>query len=128
MQDTASNIDFSESRHNELIELSDEINRLLKKFNCTSLDQLAEVKVGFEEELLGFTSIAHRIEEAEFKLLNKKNEVLALGDQLKSKRRQAVPAILEGVHSNLSMMKMSHSELNLEVLIRMLSLKMVPTP
>ncbi len=97
----------------------DKLNKLLKKHNVKTEDELLEIKNSFEDKLQQFSSIELSIEKTQKEISEQEKNCLNLAKTLSKKRKESVSEIEENIKvllSNLSMpnaqFKISISDLN----------------
>ena len=108
-------IDVNENRLAELTDLFDVLNRLQRKHNVSTVEELIKVKEDFTLRISAVTNLSDEIE-----LLNKelKKKLLAVkekGKLLSDKRQEGVSSLQSEVKNYLREMAMPHAELKVEL-------------
>ena len=108
-------IDVNENRLAELTELFDVVNRLQRKYNVTTVEELIKVKEDFTLRISAVTNLSDEIELLNNELNKKLLAVKEKGALLSDKRQKGVSSLQSEVKNYLSEMAMPHAELKVEL-------------
>jgi len=108
-------IDVNENRLAELTELFDVVNRLQRKHNVTTVEELIKVKEDFTFRVSAVTNLSEEIELLNNELNRKLLAVKEKGELLSDKRQKGVSSLQSEVKNYLSEMAMPHAELKVEL-------------
>jgi DNA repair protein RecN (Recombination protein N) len=109
-------IDVNENRLAELTELFDVVNRLQRKYNVTTVEELIKVKEDFTLRISAVTNLSDEIELLNNELNKKLLAVKEKGALLSDKRQKGVSSLQSEVKNYLSEMAMPHAELKVELI------------
>jgi DNA repair protein RecN (Recombination protein N) len=109
-------IDVNENRLAELTELFDIVNRLQRKYNVTTIEELIRVKEDFTLRISAVTKLSDEIELLNNELNKKLLAVKEKGKLLSGMRQKGVPSLQSEVKKYLSEMAMLHAELKVELI------------
>ena len=108
-------IDVNENRLAELTELFDFVNRLQRKYNVTTVEELIKVKEDFTLRISAVMTLSDEIELLNNELNKKLLAVKEKGKLLSDKRQKGVSSLQSEVKNYLSEMAMPHAELKVEL-------------
>ncbi|MDB4344278.1 DNA repair protein RecN [bacterium] len=108
-------IDVNVNRLTELTELFDIINRLQRKYNVTSVEELIKVKEDFTLRISAVTNLSDEIESLNSELNKKLLTIKEKGKLLSDKRQKGVSSFQSDVKNYLSKMAMPYAELKVEL-------------
>ena len=108
-------IDVNENRLAELTELFDVLNRLQRKHNVSTVEELIKVKEDFTLRISAVTNLSDEIELLHNELNKKLLAVKEKGKLLSDKRQKGVSSLQSEVKNYLSEMAMPHAELKVEL-------------
>jgi DNA repair protein RecN (Recombination protein N) len=108
-------IDVNENRLTELTELFDVVNRLQRKYNVTTVEELIKVKEDFTLRIAAVTNLSDEIELLNNELNKKLLAVKEKGKLLSDKRQKGVSTLQSEVKNYLSEMAMPYAELKVEL-------------
>lgn len=108
-------IDVNVNRLTELTELFDIINRLQRKYNVTSVEELIKVKEDFTLRISAVTNLSDEIESLNGELNEKLLTIKEKGKLLSDKRQKGVSSFQSDVKNYLSKMAMPYAELKVEL-------------
>ena len=108
-------IDVNENRLTELTELFDVVNRLQRKYNVTTVEELIKVKEDFTLRISAVTNLSDEIELLNNELNKKLLAVKEKGKLLSDKRQKGVSTLQSEVKNYLSEMAMPYAELKVEL-------------
>ena len=108
-------IDVNENRLIELTELFDVVNRLQRKHNVTTVEELIKVKEDFTVRVSAVKNLSEEIELLNNELNGKLLAVKEKGKLLSDKRLKGVSSLQSEVKNYLSEMAMPHAELKVEL-------------
>ncbi len=108
-------IDVNQNRLTELTELFDVINRLQRKYNVTTVEELIKVKEDFTLRVSAVTNISDEVQLLNSELNKKLLTIKEKGKLLSDKRQKGVSALQCDVKNYLSEMAMPHAELKVEL-------------
>jgi DNA repair protein RecN (Recombination protein N) len=93
----------------------DKINRLLKKHNVNTVEELLTIKDTLESKLQQFTSLGAEIEKTQKEILIKEKNSRSLAETLSQKRKKATPDIEIKIKDMLSTLSMSNAQFKIEI-------------
>ena len=108
-------IDVNENRLIELTELFDVVNRLQRKHNVATVEELIKVKEDFTFRVSAVTNLSEEIELLNNELNRKLLAVKEKGKLLSDKRHKGVSSLQSELKNYLSEMAMPHAELKVEL-------------
>ena len=108
-------IDVNENRLAELSDLFDVLNRLQRKHNVSTVEELIKVKAGFTLRISAVTNLSDEIQLLHNELNKKLLAVKEKGKLLSDKRQKGVSSLQSEVKNYLSEMAMPHAELKVEL-------------
>ena len=108
-------IDVNENRLIELTELFDVVNRLQRKHNVATVEELIKVKEDFTFRVAAVTNLSEEIELLNNELNRKLLAVKEKGKLLSDKRQKGVSSLQSELKNYLSEMAMPHAELKVEL-------------
>jgi len=108
-------IDVNENRLAELTELFDVVNRLQRKHNVSSVEELILVKEDFTSRIAAVSNLSDEIESITNELNQKLTTVKTQGKLLSNKRITGVLSLQTEIKNYLSEMAMPHAELKVEL-------------
>jgi DNA repair protein RecN (Recombination protein N) len=108
-------IDVNENRLVELTELFDVVNRLQRKHNVTTLEELIRVKEDFTLRISAVTNLSDEVELLNNELNKKLLTVKEKGKLLSDKRQKGVSSFQSEIKNYLSEMAMPHADLKVEL-------------
>ena len=108
-------IDVNENRLIELTELFDVVNRLQRKHNVTTVEELIKVKEDFTVRVSAVKNLSEEIELLNNELNRRLLAVKEKGKLLSDKRLKGVSSLQSEVKNYLSEMAMPHAELKVEL-------------
>ena len=108
-------IDVNENRLTELTELFDVVNRLQRKHNVATVEELIKVKEDFTVRVSAVKNLSEEIELLNNELNRKLLAVKEKGQLLSDKRQKGVSSLQSEVKNYLSEMAMPHAELKVEL-------------
>ena len=108
-------VDVNENRLIELTELFDVVNRLQRKHNVATVEELIKVKEDFTFRVSAVTNLSEEIELLNNELNRKLYAVKEKGGLLSDKRQKGVSSLQSEVKNYLSEMAMPHAELKVEL-------------
>ena len=108
-------IDVNENRLIELTELFDVVNRLQRKHNVATVEELIKVKEDFTFRVSAVTNLSEEIELLNNELNRKLLAVKEKGKLLSDKRHKGVSSLQSELKIYLSEMAMPHAELKVEL-------------
>ena len=108
-------IDVNENRLIELTELFDVVNRLQRKHNVTTVEELIKVKEDFTVRVSAVKNLSEEIELLNNELNRRLLAVKEKGKLLSDKRLKGVSSLQSEVKNYLSDMAMPHAELKVEL-------------
>lgn len=109
-------IDVNENRLTELTDIFDVINRLQRKHNVTTVEELIKVKEDFSLRIAAVNNVSDEIEFLHSELDKKLIVVKEKGELLSDKRMQGAPSLQSEVKNYLTEMAMPHAELKVELI------------
>ena len=108
-------IDVNENRLAELTELFDVVNRLQRKHNVITVEELIKVKEDFTLRISAVTNLSEEIELLTKELNKNLLTVKEKGKLLSDRRHKGVFSLQSSVKNYLSEMAMPHAELKVEL-------------
>ena len=108
-------IDVNENRLAELTELFDVVNRLQRKHNVITVEELIKVKEDFTLRISAVTNLSEEIELLTKELNKNLLTVKEKGKLLSDRRQKGVFSLQSSVKNYLSEMAMPHAELKVEL-------------
>ena len=108
-------IDVNENRLIELTDLFDVVNRLQRKHNVATVEELIKVKEDFTFRVSAVTNLSEEIELLNNELNRRLLVVKEKGKLLSDKRQKGVSSLQRELKNYLSEMAMPHAELKVEL-------------
>ena len=93
----------------------DKLNKLLKKHNVKTEDELLEIKNSFEDKLQQFSSIELSIEKTQKEISEQEKNCLNLAKTLSKKRKESVSEIEENIKVLLSNLSMPNAQFKISI-------------
>ena len=93
----------------------DKLNKLLKKHNVKTEDELLEIKNSFEDKLQQFSSIELSIEKIQKEISVQEKNCLNLAKTLSKKRKESVSEIEENIKVLLSNLSMPNAQFKISI-------------
>ena len=93
----------------------DKLNKLLKKHNVKTEDELLEIKNSFELKLQQFSSIELSIEKTQKEISEQEKNCLSLAKTLSKKRKESVSEIEENIKVLLSNLSMPNAQFKISI-------------
>jgi DNA repair protein RecN (Recombination protein N) len=93
----------------------DKLNKLLKKHNVKTEEELLEIKNSFEDKLQQFSSIELSIEKTQKEILEQEKNCLNLAKTLSKKRKESVSEIEENIKVLLSNLSMPNAQFKISI-------------
>lgn len=115
LQDTEGSISFNPSRLEEINLKLDKLNRVLKKHNVKSEEELLKIKAEIEIKLQQFGSLENEISKAEKECEVLKKEVASLANDLHVKRTAAIPLLEKEIKIILDSLNMPNAIFKVEL-------------
>lgn len=115
LENAEAKVIFDPSRLNEVNTALDRLNRLLKKHNVSSEEELLVIRNGISEKLQQFGSLESAIEKIKKELTVLLKEQAKLAGDLSSKRKACAPAIEKEVKQLLNELAMPNAVFKIEI-------------
>lgn len=93
----------------------DKLNKLLKKHNVKTEEELLEIKNSFEDKLQQFSSIELSIEKTQKEISEQEKNCLNLAKTLSKKRKESVSEIEENIKVLLSNLSMPNAQFKISI-------------
>ena len=111
----AENVASDDKRLDVINARLDRLNRLLKKHNAKTEDQLLAIKQEVEEKLLQFSSLENEIQKTEKEIAKVKQRCIEIAKQLSGLRSKAIEAVERQVKEVLSGLSMQNAIFKIEL-------------
>jgi DNA repair protein RecN (Recombination protein N) len=115
VEDAEPEVLFDNARLAQVNAEMDRLNRLLKKHNVSTEEELAEVKKSIEERLLNFNTLETTIEKAKREIDKIRSVCVSLANKLSKQRVAALPGIEAQVKEMLSDLSMENAQFKIEM-------------
>ncbi|MGZ4037391.1 MAG: DNA repair protein RecN [Bacteroidia bacterium] len=115
LENAEANVIYDPNRLNEVNTALDTLNRLLKKHNVNSEEELIAIKAGIEEKLRQFGSLEHAIEKIKKELSRLSKEQLDIAADLSAKRKACIAGIEKEVKQHLNELAMPNAIFKIEL-------------
>ena len=102
-------------RHQEIEEILNNINFLLKKFNVVTVDDLLIKKNHFFQELKQIEDISERLVEAKIKMDNSESKCTKLASNIHVLRMKHVNIICDEMNKLLAVLSMKHAKFKIDI-------------
>lgn len=113
--DTESGVNFNPVKLQEINSKLDKLNRLLKKHNAKSEEELISIKEGIENKLQQFGSLENEIEKAKKEITLLKKDLFQSGNELHQKRSAAIPDLEKNIKTILGSLSMPNANFKVEL-------------
>lgn len=113
--DTESKINYNPAKLEEINSKLDKLNRLLKKHNAKSEDDLIQIKSEIEEKLQKFGSLETEIEKTKKELDVLKKDLQQIASDLHKKRSASISSLEKEIKSILSNLSMPNANFKVEL-------------
>lgn len=113
--DTESKINYNPAKLEEINSKLDKLNRLLKKHNAKSEDDLIQIKSEIEEKLQKFGSLETEIEKTKKELEVLKKDLQQIASDLNKKRSASISSLEKEIKSILSNLSMPNANFKVEL-------------
>ena len=111
----AENVASDDKRLDVINARLDRLNRLLKKHNAKTEDELLAIKQEVEEKLLQFSSLENEIQKTEKEIAKVKQRCIEIAKQLSGLRSKAIEAVERQVKEGLSGLSMKNAIFKIEL-------------
>ncbi len=111
----AENVASDDKRLDVINARLDRLNRLLKKHNAKTEDELLAIKQEVEEKLLQFSSLENEIQKTEKEIAKVKQRCIEIAKQLSGLRSKAIEAVERQVKEVLSGLSMQNAIFKIEL-------------
>jgi DNA repair protein RecN (Recombination protein N) len=115
LDDAESKVVFDITRLEDVNSKLDKLNRLLKKHNVRSEEELLQIKNDIESKLQQFGSLENEIAKTEKEITSLTKELEKLSGELSSKRKKSVPKIELEVKKLLGELSMPNAVFKIEI-------------
>ncbi len=102
-------------RHQEIEEILNNLNFLLKKFNVVTVDDLLIKKNHFFQELKQIEDISERLVEAKIKMDNSESKCTKLASNIHVMRMKHVNIICDEMNKLLALLSMKHAKFKIDI-------------
>ncbi len=102
-------------RHQEIEEILNNLNFLLKKFNVVTVDDLLIKKNHFFQELKQIEDISERLVEAKIKMDNSESKCTKLASNIHVLRMKHVNIICDEMNKLLALLSMKHAKFKIDI-------------
>lgn len=113
--DTESGINYNPAKLEEVNSKLDKLNRLLKKHNAKSEEELISIKSEIEEKLQRFGSLEHEIEKVRKEIDLLKKDLQQIAADLNKKRNASIPSLEKEIKTILSNLSMPNANFKVEL-------------
>ena len=118
LQDKESDVVFNPEKLEEINSKLDKLNRLLKKHNAKSEEELLTIKEDIETKLHQFGSLEKDIEKVKKEIDLLKKDLLELGNELHTKRSKAIPEFEKSITEVLSNLSMPNANFKVDLILQ----------
>lgn len=118
LQDKESDVVFNPEKLEEINSKLDKLNRLLKKHNAKSEEELLTIKEDIETKLHQFGSLEKDIEKVKKEIDLLKKDLLELGNELHTKRSKAIPEFEKSIKEVLSNLSMPNANFKVDLILQ----------
>lgn len=115
LQDKESDVVFNPQKLEEINSKLDKLNRLFKKHNAKSEEELLFTKQEIENKLQQFGSLENEIEKSKKEIELLKKDLLQIGNELHVKRSKALPGLEKSIKDVLSNLSMPNANFKVEL-------------
>lgn len=112
---TELNVNFDPAKLEEINSKLDKLNRLLKKHNAKTEEELIAIKIDIEYKLQQFGSLEAEIEKAKKEIELIKKDMLQIANELNKKRKEAIPSLEKEIKSILGNLSMPNANFKVEL-------------
>ena len=115
LEDTESKVVFDQTKLEDINSKLDKLNRLLKKHNAKSEEELITIKQTIEEKLRQFGSLEAEIEKIKKEITTLKKDVTQLATDLTKKRKAGIPSFEKEIKAILNDLSMPNANFKIEL-------------
>lgn len=115
LEDTESKVVFDQHKLEDINSKLDKLNRLFKKHNAKSEEELISIKQNIEEKLQQFGSLENEIEKVKKEINTIKKDVTQLATDLSKKRKAGIPNFEKEIKSILNDLSMPNANFKIEL-------------
>ena len=113
--DTESKVNFDPAKLEEINSKLDKLNRLLKKHNAKTEEELITIKADIEKKLQQFGSLEAEIEKAKKEIELIKKGLQQVATELNNKRKEAIPGLEKDIKNILGNLSMPNANFKVEL-------------
>lgn len=103
----------------ELIQTTSErlntINRMLKKHNVVTVEELLKISEGIQAKLDGFADLTSSISNLEKQIAKMQDKLIGLSEKISQRRKMVVPKLEKDVHDLLALLSMEHAYIKVKI-------------
>lgn len=103
----------------ELIQTTSErlntINRMLKKHNVVTVEELLKISEGIQDKLDGFADLTSSISDLEKQIAKMQDNLKGLSEKISQRRKKVVPKLEKDVHDLLALLSMEHAYIKVKI-------------
>ncbi len=115
LENVAEETEYDGARIEEIQTRLDTIYKLLKKHNVVSIVELLDIQEGLQQKLNGFGDLSEQIVALERKIVQQKESLDILAEQLSHKRRGVKTHFETSVHDLLHQLAMEHAHIRVDI-------------